>query len=200
MYDGDRYPRSAIGHVSFLWKPLVSLWSDKKKNDRALWIWCHPSCYSEVWQAIKSSFYSQQNQNASDDSENSTQLLERTVPVEETEQTNSTLVVGNVEIQSLKNSIMRYKLTGPMSLTILRDCLRVADILPSEGSKDKWWHSYFEDQVASMCCTQQRECWEFSKKVPSPSNFPSNIIIGLTVSDPRLTRPERKALVQQGLL
>ncbi|XP_041422492.1 ribonucleases P/MRP protein subunit POP1 isoform X2 [Xenopus laevis] len=46
LYRADKYPREAIGPVTFVWKPACVPVSPSDK--RQLWIWCHPSLKQDI--------------------------------------------------------------------------------------------------------------------------------------------------------
>ena len=57
LFKQGSYPVGAIGPVTFLWRPK----SESEPFERQLWIWCHPSCYEELWKELESSFSQSEN-------------------------------------------------------------------------------------------------------------------------------------------
>ena len=103
---------------------------------------------------------------------------------------------GEVAIKSLAGSLLRYRLTGPESNTVLFDALQQANIVPVSSSGDavKWWHTYY-DTTLSLGHQLQREFWESVSMCQSPAELSPHCVLGLTVADPRLTRPVKRTKI-----
>ena len=103
---------------------------------------------------------------------------------------------GEVAIKSLAGSLLRYKLTGPESNAVLFDALQQANIVPVSSSGDavKWWHKYY-DTTLSLGHELQREFWESVSMCQSPAELSPHCVLGLTVADPRLTRPVKRTKI-----
>ena len=103
---------------------------------------------------------------------------------------------GEVAIKSLAGSLLRYRLTGPESNTVLFDALQQANIVPVRSSGDavKWWHKYY-DTTLSLGHELQREFWESVSMCQSPAELSPHCVLGLTVADPRLTRPVKRTKI-----
>ena len=103
---------------------------------------------------------------------------------------------GEVAIKSLAGSLLRYRLTGPESNTVLFDALQQANIVPVSSSGDavKWWHKYY-DTTLSLGHELQREFWELVSMCQSPAELSPHCVLGLTVADPRLTRPVKRTKI-----
>ena len=103
---------------------------------------------------------------------------------------------GDVAIKSLAGSLLRYRLTGPESNTVLFDALHQANIVPVSSSGDavKWWHKYY-DTTLSLGHQLQREFWESVSMCQSPAELSPHCVLGLTVADPRLTRPVKRTKI-----
>nr|CAG4640936.1 EOG090X07PD [Eulimnadia texana] len=87
------YPRGAIGRVTFHWKPVV-----EGVLSRTVWIWTHPSFYPEVLEQLKDVFALTAGQDVDDLFTNG---------------------ITGVEVRSLKNSLIRFRLRGPQSGSVL---------------------------------------------------------------------------------
>ena len=68
LYHYDSYPYHAIGCISFMWQPISDNFIDTTDNERQLWIWCHPSCYREVWDEIQKCYKEMENSEVVDTS------------------------------------------------------------------------------------------------------------------------------------
>ncbi|OWF43056.1 ribonucleases P/MRP protein subunit POP1-like isoform X2 [Mizuhopecten yessoensis] len=98
--------------------------------------------------------------------------------------------VGEVEIESLKDRLVRLRLTGPASQTVLAQTLQVADMLPQAGSSDLWWHQLYGRDHMAIAHTQQRQFWNEVTKCRSPGELTPHLVLGLTVRDPRILMPD----------
>lgn len=97
--------------------------------------------------------------------------------------------VGEVEMESLKDRLVRFRLTGPGSQAVLSQTLQVADIIP-EGSKELWWQQYYSKDHMAIGHTQQRQFWNEVTKCRSPGEVAPHLVLGLTVRDPRILMPD----------
>ncbi|XP_033736638.1 ribonucleases P/MRP protein subunit POP1-like [Pecten maximus] len=97
--------------------------------------------------------------------------------------------VGEVEMESLKDCLVRFCLTGPMSQTVLSQTLQVADIIP-QGSRDLWWQQFYSKDHMAIGHTQQRQFWNEVTKCRSPGELTPHLVMGLTVRDPRILMPD----------
>ena len=107
--------------------------------------------------------------------------------------------VGNREIvvKSLAGSLLRYRLTGPESNAVLVDALQQANMVPVSNSGDnvRWWHKYYNNPAVSLGHTLQKEFWESVGLCQSPAELSPHCVLGLTVTDPRLTRPVKRTVI-----
>ena len=104
---------------------------------------------------------------------------------------------GDVTVKSLAGSLLRYRLTGPLSNAVLADALQQANVVPAKSSGDnvKWWHKYYADPGVSLGHSLQKEFWESVGHCLSPAELSPHCVIGLTVQDPRLGRPVKKTKI-----
>ena len=115
----------------------------------------------------------------------------------ETEVQNRKYEIGVLFLESLKDTLVRFRLTGPLSHTLLMKALNTADVLPREGTSDKWWHEYYGIDDNSIAMTQQREVWGEVGKLKSLAELHPYMVLGLTVRDPRYTLPHLKQKVKE---
>ncbi|XP_076089545.1 ribonucleases P/MRP protein subunit POP1-like isoform X2 [Mytilus galloprovincialis] len=175
VYKYDKYPFHAIGCVSYLWKPETNQ-DESNLISRQLWIWCHPSCYNELWEELKICFKPEN----------------RDSDISELHQ--QTFSSGEITVISLKDTLNRHRLIGPSSNQILYQVLKPANILKKEAS-EQWWQKYYQIPSKSLAYTQQGEFIESLDKTPSPGEYTPYSVIGVTVGDPRISRPDRKTKV-----
>ncbi|XP_045605052.1 ribonucleases P/MRP protein subunit POP1 [Procambarus clarkii] len=105
-----------------------------------------------------------------------------------------------VTMTLLKDTINRFQLTGPKSFSVLMAALSPANIAPeiedidvdssdkSQDSLHSWWQQYYHDEVRLLCHQQQVSAWK--KLASSPQ--PTQVVLPLTVRDPRVTLPHKK--------
>ena len=105
---------------------------------------------------------------------------------------------GNTEIISLKDNLVRFKLTGPLSNVILTDLLKQAKVTPkSESDVKKWWMKYSSNKGALDVHNEQGNIWQQISTIQAPGELPASCVLGLTVRDPRLLLPRIKTKVAQ---
>lgn len=110
---------------------------------------------------------------------------------------------NSVTMRSLTGSVIRFRLTGPESCTILVDTLQRAN---TEGCKknrmsNSWWNLYTENEqfTNEQFLELNTAQGEFMKKVGecmSPAELPPHCVFSLIARDPRVTRPCRREKLQ----
>ena len=220
LYQSNRYPRGAIGPVTFLWKP-IGLSAEINVN-RTLWLWVHPLTFSEILQELRGVFSAVQvfatqassllkdptNQEIMMDGKrkSSSQKAEKIMrDVRLNKKYPDTDVVCykglSVEIISLKDALCRFRLMGPESLPILTDVLQTADVSNEssksyiEGKQAFWWDDFFSNKRARNIHLQQASAWTQIAQLPSGLYLPPHTVLGLTVKDPRLRIPQKRTKV-----
>ena len=181
VYKYDRYPCGAIGCVSYLWKPLSNQ-DDSEDNNRQLWVWCHPSCYSELWDQLNIMGTSKV------DTDKDSDVIEK----------QQTFFTGDVTVTSLKDKLNRHRLTGPAANQIIYEVLQPANILKKE-SNNHWWQKYYHNSSLSLAFTQQGEFIESLGTTSSPGEYMPHSVIGITVGDPRISRPDKRVKITQNM-
>ncbi|XP_030638970.1 ribonucleases P/MRP protein subunit POP1 [Chanos chanos] len=103
--------------------------------------------------------------------------------------------VSGIVISDLSMEIVRYRLIGPLSHTVLSETLEPATDCDAE-SKSKscafWWPEHCKNQDNMSLHQQQSDIFQLFKGVYSTAEFPAGTVLGLTVDDPRLTLPRKK--------
>ncbi|XP_039300270.1 ribonucleases P/MRP protein subunit POP1-like [Nilaparvata lugens] len=185
------YPNGVIGTVKFMWKPP----SDNSK--RTLWVWCHAAYHSELFDELVKVFRLKNDECESMevDSNVDPKLETRNVPSSKIPKYLST--VNGVTVSQLKDTLNRFRLTGPLSQPILTDLLRIID--PDklnitdeslENARTTWAHNLLNKSEAIEILRKKKEFWEKMKLVTEPSQLPPHSIIPITVSDPRYHMPQ----------
>lgn len=183
VYRYDTYPNHGIGCISFLWRPLTNEDDSLESSKRQLWVWCHPSCYTELLDQLKICF-----KFSGDEMDSMLSVSEKG--------DSQTFSTGEITIRSLKDLLNRHRLTGPSSNQILFEVLQPANILKKE-SDSHWWQKYYQKTSLSLAFTHQGEFIESLKKTSSPGEYAPHSVIGVTVGDPRIGRPEKRCSVTQ---
>jgi len=187
VYKYDRYPCGAVGCVSYLWKPLSNQ-DDSEDNNRQLWVWCHPSCYSELWDQLYVCFKCNVMDTSMADTGKDSGVTEK----------HKTFSIGDITVTSLKDMLNRHRLTGPAANQIIYEVLQPANILKKE-SNNHWWQKYYQNSSLSLAFTQQGEFIESLGKTSSPGEYMPHCVIGITVGDPRISRPDKRVKVTQNM-
>ncbi|XP_076332758.1 LOW QUALITY PROTEIN: POP1 ribonuclease P/MRP subunit [Tachypleus tridentatus] len=117
----------------------------------------------------------------------------------------------DVTMVILKDTLVRFRLTGPLAQAVIMDVLKVSDVnfdknvkvdnqqsaaMETEEDKSiKWWQKYYSCESAKVCLEKQKQIWEEMKEVQSPAELPRNMVFGLTVQDPRLDLPKTRTKI-----
>lgn len=110
---------------------------------------------------------------------------------------------NSITMRSLTGSVIRFRLTGPESSTILVDTLQQANTQGDTTNRmsNKWWNSYIENEqfTTEQFSEVNAAQGEFMKKVGecmSPAELPPHCVFSLIARDPRVTRPYRREKIQ----
>lgn len=186
VFKADSYPNNAIARVSFIWNPI-------QDSSKALWIFVHPSSYLEVLQELITVF-SLQNANRA----NSNEVDAKTITKNNSMQRNPryTNSASTVEIIELKDTLSRFRLTGPLSNAVLLKALSSTTQVDSN-----WLGEIISKNVSfKQVHEEQSEFWHELKNISSTSQLPPHIVLGLNIVDPRINRPLiRKKAVNEGI-
>ncbi|PSN54054.1 hypothetical protein C0J52_03083 [Blattella germanica] len=103
---------------------------------------------------------------------------------------------GGIEMVLLKDTLNRFRLTGPLSQAALLESIQVANMMEeniTEISETNWWKEFYtlsEDHKASW--SYQNKLWESLRSTTSPAQLPPHSVLALTVRDPRLQLPSKR--------
>ena len=201
LYEKDSYPFGAISPVSFLWRSTADIQysavvnhgksgttdDDLDSGRRQLWLWVHPSCFSKVLEELNSVF----NVLSGD-------KISKSCAESGTDATSRTSGSQSVSVGSLKNSLLRFRLTGPLSQAVLNDTLKPANVEKiSDDCKRSvsWWSSYYSTTETKAFHSHQTEIWSSLQGVLSPAEASSNCVLSCTVRDPRIFLPRKRVKV-----
>lgn len=138
------------------------LWVSSNNDDKTLLLFVHPSQVKEVESILLDIMPDQDI------------LREETVKKRRK--------VSNIDIKIMPSSFNRFRLTGPNSHAILVQSLKCIN---NKSLKNDKWISIHEPQYLQ----EKEEYWNSIMNAGSPSQLPPNMVIGLVVKDPRLSRP-----------
>jgi ribonuclease P/MRP protein subunit POP1 len=133
LYESNKYPYNCIGPVRFLWKTEI-----EQSSSKTIWIWSHPSIHKQVESELINVFNMSLKVDESKDVEMESangdqqpQVKKRKLENETeniNEPINSQIYVSqdekNTSLKCLKDSLIRFKLLGPLSTTILANVLK----------------------------------------------------------------------------
>lgn len=207
FYEDGKYPYKAIGTLLFFWKPNEPSLSEERK----LWLWAHPSFYQHVVNALASTFdlhneastdpmpitengnsqgkeFSQppkrmkiQAEDIKSKNVEEMKLVTRNVPFERTPKYKNSC--GRVQMVLLKDTLNRFRLTGPLSQAVLREALQLQYDDKTEPHTDP---------VSKEGRESHHKFWDSISNLSSPAELPPRIILSLTVKDPRLQIPDKR--------
>ncbi|XP_061675526.1 ribonucleases P/MRP protein subunit POP1 isoform X2 [Syngnathoides biaculeatus] len=101
-------------------------------------------------------------------------------------------------INDLTMEIVRYRLIGPQSHSVLADALEAAtncDELSKSQPSCLWWPDHCKDELKMKLHQQQTDIFHLLKGIYSTAELPPGTVLGLTVDDPRLNIPTKKVKV-----
>ncbi|XP_008290376.1 ribonucleases P/MRP protein subunit POP1 [Stegastes partitus] len=100
-----------------------------------------------------------------------------------------------IVINDLTMEIVRYRLIGPQSHSVLAETLEAAtdcNEVDTSQASTLWWPQHCKDESKMSLHQQQTDVFHILKGIYSTGELPSGTVLGLTVDDPRLTLPTKK--------
>ncbi|XP_047217407.1 ribonucleases P/MRP protein subunit POP1 isoform X2 [Girardinichthys multiradiatus] len=100
-----------------------------------------------------------------------------------------------IVINDLTMEIVRYRLIGPQSHSVLAETLEAATVCDASMERKSpflWWPQHCKDQSNISLHQQQTDVFDLLKGICSTGELPPGTVLGLTVDDPRLTLPQKK--------
>ncbi|XP_071390459.1 ribonucleases P/MRP protein subunit POP1 [Centroberyx affinis] len=100
-----------------------------------------------------------------------------------------------IVINDLTMEIVRYRLIGPQSHSVLTETLEAAtdcDAMSKSQPSSLWWPEHCKDESKMSLHRQQADAFHILKGIYSTGEVASGTVLGLTVDDPRLTLPKKK--------
>lgn len=204
------YPKGPLGNVYFLWDPFSG---ENENEKRSLWIWIHPAFYNDVIKELISSFHfvidcdedesikeveTELREKIWDDVTEMPPMFELLKKVKSPAYHNE----NNCQLVVLKNNLNRFRLCGPLALSILNGALRCPQIGQNDSAMKTetpfWFEKYYSDENNCRSLEVQRKTVESVADL-KPGNLPPNMVLGLTVLDPRFYLPlKREKILPDG--
>uniref|UniRef100_A0A7N8YC96 POP1 homolog, ribonuclease P/MRP subunit n=1 Tax=Mastacembelus armatus TaxID=205130 RepID=A0A7N8YC96_9TELE len=97
-----------------------------------------------------------------------------------------------IVINDLTMEIVRYRLIGPQSHSVLAETLEAATRCDESQPSPLWWPEHCKDESKMNLHQQQADIFHILKGIFSTGELPSGTVLGLTVDDPRMTLPTKK--------
>ncbi|XP_055766839.1 ribonucleases P/MRP protein subunit POP1-like isoform X1 [Salvelinus fontinalis] len=100
-----------------------------------------------------------------------------------------------IVISDLTMEMVRYRLIGPLSHSVLTETLDPATHCDATGKSRPspfWWPDHCRDDCNMSLHQQQAGVFNMLKGVYSTAEVPAGSVLGLTVDDPRLTLPNKR--------
>ncbi|XP_028835953.1 ribonucleases P/MRP protein subunit POP1 isoform X2 [Denticeps clupeoides] len=102
-----------------------------------------------------------------------------------------------IVINDITMEIVRYRLIGPLSHSVLSETLSPAPdcemkSILDEKPSSSWWPGYMGVDSNMSLHRQQADLFQLLKGVYSTTEIPAGTVLGLTVDDPRLTLPSKR--------
>ncbi|XP_051168586.1 ribonucleases P/MRP protein subunit POP1 [Leptopilina boulardi] len=215
FYKKGGFPHSPLGNINFMWKS-ENLNSNECASFRSIWLWIHPGNYQEIFYDLVSNFgfelkspvdcmevFEKEDFNDVKKMPSAFKILkEMKLTVFRNER--------ECEMTILRNSLNRFRISGPLTLCALTDALKFPkiDVESNVEAFDKvmdeneetmltrqendWYPSFYSkpENVEAFKC--QKNLFEKLKTLKSTNQIPDNSIIALTVLDPRFFAPEKR--------
>ncbi|XP_074510658.1 ribonucleases P/MRP protein subunit POP1 [Sebastes fasciatus] len=102
---------------------------------------------------------------------------------------------NGIVINDLTMEIVRYRLIGPHSHSVLAETMEAAtdcDEMNKSQPSSLWWPEQCKNESNMNLHQQQADVFHILKGIYSTGELPSGTVLGLTVDDPRLTLPTKK--------
>lgn len=175
LYKIDSYPFNALGKVSFIWKSR-----EPNEVNHKVWISIHPSIYQDTVNELVKVFSLVKIENTCNTKENSKRI-------KQLQYANDT---SGVQLTELKDNFNRFRLTGPLSHSVLTSAFRPK--IFDENNEKTWFLNYMSTERGKEAHLSQTEYWNSLKNITSPAELCPNLVLALNIEDPRINRPKKR--------
>lgn len=175
LFKPNAYPLGALGSVNFIWKQELS-----DVPVRRVWIFVHPSIYQSVASVIQEVFALKLIEEAMESENNNTS----TNPPNKFQNHSA-----QIEMVQLKDNLNIFRLTGPLSQSVLSAAFKCK---PAEINDGSWFKDFNNERSTASAHNFQSEYWQQLRDVKSPAELPPNLVLALNIEDPRINRPKKR--------
>jgi len=96
-----------------------------------------------------------------------------------------------VELVLLGSSLNRFRLTGPLTTSVLSHCLKPAELEPQGDSfSEAWWVKHFNDPLKKA--EEEKRATEFRRWLKAVPQKSGSGVVSVVVRDPRLILPPKR--------
>ncbi|XP_076004688.1 ribonucleases P/MRP protein subunit POP1 [Genypterus blacodes] len=219
VYRAGQYPSQPLGPVTFLWRPRTL-----GSTCRQLWIWVHPTLKQELLpelQSVCQCCEAVPESGPTPEPELKPELMPQIKKTSQTKRKRSSQdgigpptkrLLGDgtrcpttpvtwkssstgIVINDLTMEIIRYRLIGPQSHSVLTETLEAAtdcDSVSKSQTSSLWWPEHCKDEGKLKLHHHQTDVFNILKGIYSTGELPPGMVLGLTVDDPRLTLPAKR--------
>lgn len=102
---------------------------------------------------------------------------------------------GSIELKELKDTLNRFRLTGPLAQSILAKVFK-PKTLNNDLENNKTWLSDIKNNDTNFLVyhEKQQQFWlKCIESISSPAELLSNMVMSLNIEDPRLHRPQKRS-------
>lgn len=170
LFRRDIYPIGSLGRVSFIWKPVT-----EDTAIRVLWLFVHPSIYEEVVNEFVNVLKLIKVEELNSDS---------LMPPKYSNQ------VDNVTLVELRNTLNRFRLTGPLSQAVLTKAFKCKSI--ENIATNSAFDGFLSSDEGSAAHQSQSNYWSSVASITSPAELFPNMVLALNIEDPRINRPVKR--------
>ncbi|XP_078254160.1 ribonucleases P/MRP protein subunit POP1 [Rhinoraja longicauda] len=226
LYKAEQYPEKPLGPIVFLWRPKAE--PENQSENRQLWIWAHPALKTEVLIELQlacqcsdaplpepapSECSASAPGRAGSKRKMQDQVGEEVIPKKKIignstrdplKPVSWTSLTTGIVIEDLTMEILRYRLVGPLSHSVIFEVLQPAVVLEdSEATGEAmeasevpcWWSRYCGKSEDVDLHHRQGGFLQLLSGIASPAEISAGSVLGLTVRDPRLNIPESRTPV-----
>lgn len=172
LYRRNQYPYGALGRAQFIWQKLQA-----NCDTHRLWLFVHPSIYRTVLDELLNVF--------------ALSRVKAPATVTDGHATMYTNDGKQLTLVELKNGLNRFRLTGPLSHSVLLSALKVKQFDENEN-QSSWFVDYMRCEQRALYHRTQNEYWDSAVGINSPGELIPNMVLALNIEDPRINRPKKR--------
>lgn len=169
LYERNSYPFQYIGKVQFIWH--------NNGCNKCLWLFVHPSQTEQV-ETVLTDLLSNERKSENYESAEKRRKL-------------SNEYSENIQMKLFPGTFNRFRLTGPKSHPVLLKTLKCIENI--DQIKENKWVSHVDQN--NLYLNEKQQYWNSLNSISSPSQLPSNEVVGLIIRDPRLSRPKHRTII-----